>query len=176
MEAALEHPFFVFGQGWSSCSPERTLQRYGLACQRLTVGDVCISLTHKDANSRAAELSAHTQQPANQISASAIDPGSRMGSRSETHTSLPSESNRRAEERSEVAQGQGHSLSPSRPTAATSPVRDSPPGASDTQSQGTPPRKRRWSAPDQISVDSDSDEAPTTPEAHTSSVQPSTQE
>ena len=48
VEATLEHPFFVFGQGWSSCSPERTLQRYELSCHRLTVGDVCISLTHKD--------------------------------------------------------------------------------------------------------------------------------
>ncbi|GLV45555.1 Ataxin 1 [Carabus blaptoides fortunei] len=29
-EATLEHPFFVFGQGWASCNPERTLQCYGL--------------------------------------------------------------------------------------------------------------------------------------------------
>ena len=49
----MEHPFFVFGQGWSSCSPERTLQRYGLSCHRLIVGDVCISLTHKDVSSAA---------------------------------------------------------------------------------------------------------------------------
>ncbi|CAF99597.1 unnamed protein product, partial [Tetraodon nigroviridis] len=34
-----EHPFFVFGQGWSSCSPERTAQLYGLACHHLQVGD-----------------------------------------------------------------------------------------------------------------------------------------
>ena len=36
-----EHPFFVFGQGWSSCNPERTAQLYGLACHHLQVGDVC---------------------------------------------------------------------------------------------------------------------------------------
>lgn len=40
-----EHPFFVFGQGWSSCSPERTAQFYGLACHHLQVGDVCVSIT-----------------------------------------------------------------------------------------------------------------------------------
>lgn len=40
-----EHPFFVFGQGWSSCSPERTAQLYSLACHHLQVGDMCVSIT-----------------------------------------------------------------------------------------------------------------------------------
>lgn len=40
-----EHPFFVFGQGWSSCNPERTAQLYGLTCHHLQVGDVCVSIT-----------------------------------------------------------------------------------------------------------------------------------
>ena len=40
-----EHPFFVFGQGWSSCSPEHTAQLYGLTCHHLQVGDVCVSIT-----------------------------------------------------------------------------------------------------------------------------------
>uniref|UniRef100_A0A8C6SZL5 Ataxin 1-like n=1 Tax=Neogobius melanostomus TaxID=47308 RepID=A0A8C6SZL5_9GOBI len=40
-----EHPFFVFGQGWSSCSPERTAQLYGLPSHHLQVGDVCVSIT-----------------------------------------------------------------------------------------------------------------------------------
>lgn len=52
VEAMVEHPFFVFGQGWSSCQPTRTLQRYGLTCHPLSVGDVCISLTHKDVDTR----------------------------------------------------------------------------------------------------------------------------
>lgn len=47
VESDLEHPFFVFGQGWSSASPSRTLARYRLGCQQLKVGDVCISLTHR---------------------------------------------------------------------------------------------------------------------------------
>ncbi|CAL1539376.1 unnamed protein product [Lymnaea stagnalis] len=62
VEATLEHPFFVFGQGWSSCSVTRTLARYGLDCQKLNVGDVCISLTHKDVNLKAAEISQQQQQ------------------------------------------------------------------------------------------------------------------
>jgi len=41
----LEHPFYVVERGWSSCSPDRTMSRYGLPCHRLTVGDRCISLT-----------------------------------------------------------------------------------------------------------------------------------
>ncbi|CAL9701871.1 unnamed protein product [Knipowitschia caucasica] len=40
-----EHPFFVFGQGWSSCNPERTAQLYGLPSHHLQIGDVCVSIT-----------------------------------------------------------------------------------------------------------------------------------
>ncbi len=47
VEAALEHPFFVFGRGWASCAPELSRARYQLTCRPLEVGDVCISLTHK---------------------------------------------------------------------------------------------------------------------------------
>lgn len=54
-ESALEHPFFVFDQGWSSCYPERTLQCYGLKCHRLQVGDVCISLTPRTKSTKRAE-------------------------------------------------------------------------------------------------------------------------
>lgn len=46
--AAIEHPFFVIGQTWSSCEPEATHRRYGLTCRRLTVGDVCISLRQRE--------------------------------------------------------------------------------------------------------------------------------
>ncbi|XP_077866585.1 uncharacterized protein LOC144355062 [Saccoglossus kowalevskii] len=52
VESTVEHPFFVFGQGWSSVRPDRTLQRYGLSCHQLSVGDVCISLTLKEKNGR----------------------------------------------------------------------------------------------------------------------------
>lgn len=41
----MEYPFFVFGQGWSSCCPDRTTELFELSCAKLCVGDVCVSLT-----------------------------------------------------------------------------------------------------------------------------------
>ncbi|KAK3533403.1 hypothetical protein QTP70_019493 [Hemibagrus guttatus] len=61
-----EHPFFVFGQGWSSCSPERTAQLYGLTCHHLQVGDVCVSITlqqHSPAHQKPPSISQQPQQP-----------------------------------------------------------------------------------------------------------------
>ena len=65
VEATIEHPFFVFGQGWSSCDPSKSLRRYGLHCELLSVGDVCISLTHREVRERGAELSQQQQQEEN---------------------------------------------------------------------------------------------------------------
>ncbi|XP_064202846.1 ataxin-1-like [Anguilla rostrata] len=48
VEVLVEYPFFVFGQGWSSCCPDRTTQLFELSCAKLSVGDVCISLTLKN--------------------------------------------------------------------------------------------------------------------------------
>uniref|UniRef100_A0A1B0G7H7 AXH domain-containing protein n=1 Tax=Glossina morsitans morsitans TaxID=37546 RepID=A0A1B0G7H7_GLOMM len=48
MEVPPEHPFFVYGQGWASCSPEISMKAFGLKCQRLQVGDICISLTKRE--------------------------------------------------------------------------------------------------------------------------------
>ncbi|XP_037076521.1 ataxin-1-like, partial [Pollicipes pollicipes] len=42
LEAQLEHPFFVFHRGWSSCSPALTLQLYSLPCRQLEAGDACV--------------------------------------------------------------------------------------------------------------------------------------
>lgn len=47
VEATLEHPFFVYSRGWASCSPQRTYEHYGLRCEQLAVGDVCVSLTNR---------------------------------------------------------------------------------------------------------------------------------
>ncbi|XP_077599045.1 ataxin-1a [Stigmatopora nigra] len=48
VEVLTEYPFFVFGQGWSSCCPDRTGRLLDLPCAKLSVGDVCISLTLKN--------------------------------------------------------------------------------------------------------------------------------
>ncbi|XP_059488994.1 amyloid beta A4 precursor protein-binding family B member 1-interacting protein [Neocloeon triangulifer] len=45
MEVVLEHPFFVYGKGWCSVSPERSLTSFDLPCVRLSVGDTCVSLS-----------------------------------------------------------------------------------------------------------------------------------
>ncbi|KAH3771748.1 hypothetical protein DPMN_173075 [Dreissena polymorpha] len=62
IEAPVEHPFFVFGKGWSSCEPSWTMKRYELECQKLVVGDRCISLTHKEVTAHAAEISKQQKQ------------------------------------------------------------------------------------------------------------------
>lgn len=46
VSAAAEHPFFVYGGSWSSISPALSLERYNLTCAKLSVGDICISLTN----------------------------------------------------------------------------------------------------------------------------------
>ncbi|XP_041834857.1 uncharacterized protein LOC121635652 [Melanotaenia boesemani] len=45
VDVYVEYPFFVRGQGWSSCSPQRTAHLCGLQCRQLTVGDICLALT-----------------------------------------------------------------------------------------------------------------------------------
>jgi hypothetical protein len=40
----VEHPFFVYNRGWSSCSPDKTKETFGLHARKLTVGDYCVSL------------------------------------------------------------------------------------------------------------------------------------
>ncbi|RVE70692.1 hypothetical protein OJAV_G00067680 [Oryzias javanicus] len=45
LKVLVEYPFFVQDRGWSSCSPQRTTQLYGLPCRQLSEGDVCLALT-----------------------------------------------------------------------------------------------------------------------------------
>ncbi|XP_074644835.1 uncharacterized protein LOC141901473 isoform X2 [Tubulanus polymorphus] len=118
VEATLEHPFFVFGQGWSSCQPQRTQQRYGLTCHKLSVGDVCISLTHKEASSKAAELSRQQQ--------------------------LSSGKGRNGASKSQVLRQQSSEAGVRTATSQQQQQQQLEPGQV---------RKRRWSAPDQISLD-----------------------
>ncbi|NXX74440.1 ATX1L protein, partial [Urocolius indicus] len=54
-----EHPFFVYGQGWSSCSPGRTAQLFALPCHRLQVGDVCISISLQSMNGNSPSQANH---------------------------------------------------------------------------------------------------------------------
>lgn len=131
----VEHPFFVFGRCWSSCYPERTSQRYGLECQKLAVGDVCISLTHKDVTRQAAELSRsaeHTWSTNTQ------------GSKPQTVTH--SQRNQLNSRHRGIAQSQSIDI------VEVSSSRVNTIGSSESVPQDNRlPRKRRWSAPDQAS-------------------------
>ena len=120
VEATLEHPFFVFGQGWSACEPDRTQQRYGLECQKLTVGDVCISLTHKDVTAHAAAISQQQRQ------------GQLSPRPNATPTSHGSPKN---------SKGQGHPVPSPNNRSGNSPKSQEP-----SDSVNRPPRKRNWSS------------------------------
>ncbi|CAH1265447.1 HBP1 [Branchiostoma lanceolatum] len=45
-ECALDHPFFVRDKGWCSFHPGLTYTRYGLPCQEIEYGDVCVPPPH----------------------------------------------------------------------------------------------------------------------------------
>ena len=180
MEATLEHPFFVFGRGWSSCHPERTIHRYGLTCHKLSVGDVCISLTHKEASTRAAEISQQRGGGGGSGSSSGGGGGSMQPPLTPAESSSSSSSSSRTNNngksrggggekekvKGDKGQGQGQSVLPQMQSAETQTrdvkytsqvshqVASSSDAASAAQGQGQSTRKRRWSAPDQISIDS----------------------
>ena len=48
MEKPSDHPFYVYDQGWASCKPDVTFAQYGLQCQQLKVGDVCVFLSDRE--------------------------------------------------------------------------------------------------------------------------------
>uniref|UniRef100_A0A1A8J5U3 AXH domain-containing protein n=2 Tax=Nothobranchius kuhntae TaxID=321403 RepID=A0A1A8J5U3_NOTKU len=126
LQVLVEYPFFVQDRGWSSCSPQRTTQLYGLPCRQLTEGDVCLALTptptqthqtHTRASSRA-----HRTQPL-----------SRAGA--------------------ESSSSQREEMPPPPPPLAhqTSPSASNPPcsqAADSLAKEQRLSRKRRWSAPD----------------------------
>lgn len=56
-----EHPFFVYGQGWSSCNPGQTTHLFALPCHRLQVGDVCISISLQNVSEGAVSPSEYPQ-------------------------------------------------------------------------------------------------------------------
>ena len=111
VEATYEHPFFVIGQGWSSHDPERTRLLYGLPCQRLTVGDVCISLTHRDTDYRAQqEISGAATAATGDAEMAAI---ANIGTNIGAHTTTPVDAGRpRGESSASTTETSSTSTSP----------------------------------------------------------------
>eukprot|EP00095_Tigriopus_kingsejongensis_P007270 maker-scaffold144_size312663-snap-gene-1.14 protein:Tk07270 transcript:maker-scaffold144_size312663-snap-gene-1.14-mRNA-1 annotation:"PREDICTED: uncharacterized protein LOC100375095" len=48
-KTAVEHPFFVKEKGWCSAHPRMTIEKYGIPCQEISVGDVCLPPNHQEA-------------------------------------------------------------------------------------------------------------------------------
>nr|XP_015212340.1 PREDICTED: ataxin-1 [Lepisosteus oculatus] len=138
VEVLVEYPFFVFGQGWSSCCPERTTQLFELPCAKLAVGDVCISLTLKNLRNGSLKKS---QPP---------DCGGGL-------LAKPPRADGPYGGRSRYAEQQENGLGQRAGAACR------PPPLARTEPGGKPAtRKRRWSAPESRKVEKSEEEPPLT--------------
>lgn len=171
VEVLLEYPFFVFGQGWSSCCPDRTTQLLELPCTKLSVGDVCISLTLKNLRNGSLK-STQASEPASHASASASSHGPLKPPRAVSDA--PQGSRHRERENGVRQRGSGESGSGS---GGGSGVENGDlmfvergssskgQAASSTDAGLSKPsgsRKRRWSAPEGRKVEKSEEEPPLT--------------
>ncbi|KAH0513746.1 Ataxin-1 [Microtus ochrogaster] len=151
VEVLVEYPFFVFGQGWSSCCPERTSQLFDLPCSKLSVGDVCISLTLKNLKNGSVKKG----QP--------VDPASVLLKHAKTD-SLAGSRHRYAEQENGINQGGTQVLSEN--GELKFPEKIGLPAApfltKIEPSKPTATRKRRWSAPETRKLEKSEDEPPLT--------------
>lgn len=157
----MEYPFFVFGQGWSSCCPDRTTHLLELPCARLAVGDVCISLTLKNLKNGSLKKSQ------GQISDAAS-----LGPPLKPPFKTPSGGTRRAARHMEQENGlAGREVrgASSQASKANGELGFGGKGAykiplsSESESIGKPTgRKRRWSAPEGRKVEKPEEEPPST--------------
>ncbi|XP_053102285.1 ataxin-1 isoform X2 [Hemicordylus capensis] len=151
VEVLVEYPFFVFGQGWSSCCPERTNQLFDLPCSKLSVGDVCISLTLKNLKNGSIKKG----QP--------MDSASILLKHSK-NDSLTGSRHRYAEQENGIDQGSAKTSSENGELKfpdkiglpATSLLTKTEP------SKPTATRKRRWSAPETRKLEKSEEEPPLT--------------
>lgn len=151
VEVLVEYPFFVFGQGWSSCCPERTSQLFDLPCSKLSVGDVCISLTLKNLKNGSVKKG----QP--------VDPASVLLKPSKTDT-LTGSRHRYAEQENGINQGSAQMLSENGELKFPEKIGlPATPLLTKTEpSKPTTTRKRRWSAPETRKLEKSEDEPPLT--------------
>ncbi|NXE54586.1 ATX1L protein, partial [Casuarius casuarius] len=111
-----EHPFFVYGQGWSSCSPGRTAQLFALPCHRLQVGDVCISISLQSMNGNSASQANYplsgqlisTRERAERTAQGSREPPDRAAER-KSHPERDSAAQGSREETSQPETGSQHS-------------------------------------------------------------------
>lgn len=152
VEVLVEYPFFVFGQGWSSCCPERTSQLFDLPCSKLSVGDVCISLTLKSLKNGSVKKG----QP--------VDPASVLLKHAKAEA-LAGGRHRYPEQENGIHQG-GALMLPENgelkfPEKIGLPAAPLPPKIEPSK-PATTARKRRWSAPESRKLEKSEDEPPLT--------------
>ncbi|XP_048363744.1 ataxin-1 [Sphaerodactylus townsendi] len=151
VEVLVEYPFFVFGQGWSSCCPERTSQLFDLSCSKLSVGDVCVSLTLKNLKNGSVKKG----QP--------MDSASILLKHSK-HDSLTGGRHRYGEQENGIDPGSAKMSSEN--GELKFPDKMGLPAASmitkTEPSKPTATRKRRWSAPETRKLEKSEEEPPLT--------------
>ncbi|XP_033929732.1 ataxin-1-like [Melopsittacus undulatus] len=116
IDVSPEHPFFVYGQGWSSCSPGRTAQHFALPCHRLQVGDVCISISLQSMNGISASQANYaptdqllsTREMAERTAQGSREPSDRAAER-KSHTDRDSSTQNSHAEPSQPETGGQHS-------------------------------------------------------------------
>ncbi|XP_019354031.1 ataxin-1 [Alligator mississippiensis] len=151
VEVLVEYPFFVFGQGWSSCCPERTSQLFDLPCSKLSVGDVCISLTLKNLKNGSIKKG----QP--------MDSASILLKHSK-NDSLAGSRHRYAEQENGINQGSAQMLAENGELKFPDKIGlPAAPLLTKTEpSKPTVTRKRRWSAPETRKLEKSEEEPPLT--------------
>ncbi|KAL4613558.1 ataxin-1-like [Arapaima gigas] len=149
-----EHPFFVFGQGWSSCSPERTAQLYGLTCHHLQAGDVCVSITLQQPQHQHPQQQAAARTPAKSKPSSAVVVSQAMGPPAPQHPRPPAQfwldrthRDRDEEPKEEAVDGGGAPPRPDRPLAEHSRSQRSYYLHTEAQGGTGAAAQRRWSVP-----------------------------
>lgn len=168
----MEYPFFVFGQGWSSCCPDRTTQLLELPCTKLSVGDVCISLTLKNlrngslkktqllelATSTSAPASNHGHLKPNRV---VSDTPQSSGGGGSKHRERENGVSQRASENCGRGTNEknGDLVFGGHESVSKSLVASSAVVGSSKQSSG---RKRRWSAPEGRKLEKTEEEPPLT--------------
>ncbi|XP_068431064.1 ataxin-1a [Clinocottus analis] len=174
VEVLVEYPFFVFGQGWSSCCPDRTTQLLELPCTKLSVGDVCISLTLKNLKNGSLKKT-QTLELAPPASVPASSHGHLKPPRvvSDAPQSCGGGGSRHSERENGIAQrGKGGNRSGVGTNVVNGDLMFGERGsvskgqvASGAEAGATKPsgsRKRRWSAPEGRKVDKSEEEPPLT--------------
>lgn len=157
VEVLVEYPFFVFGQGWSSCCPDRTTQLLELPCTKLSVGDVCISLTLKNLRNGSLKKT-QPAEPAAPASVLASGHGHLKANRAASG-SRHSERENGISQRADGGRGSSEKNGDLLLAVANNQVASGAKAGSSKPSGG---RKRRWSAPEGRKVEKPEEEPPLT--------------